>query len=523
MKKTTLTIKKVCIFMTIILLCASSFAQVPEKMNYQAIVKDISGNLVSNQTIGMQISILQNTATGTAVYIEVQTPTTNANGLFTLEIGTGAVVSGDFTTIDWSNANYFIKTEIDPTGGVSYTNTGTNQLLSVPYALHSKTAENVNNDLVDDADADPTNEIELPTGGTNGQILQTDGSGIYTWVNQGVNSLDASYDNGGSGLGRTIDADTGAVEIIASFLNGNALLLENNNTGTSLVANNTNPANTSASIVANTNSNSNLSSAILGKTTGAAYGVTGEAVSGSNTEAAVFGNNRRNNGGSGVLGIGFNGVTARTGNSSGYAVFAENTDNITPLGNGVGVSGKGFYGVYGEDRYAGNQNGAYGVYANGNMGASGTKTFNIDHPKDPKNKFLRHFSMESNEVLNVYRGTTAFDANGNAMIELPDYFNDINKNISYQLTPVGAYMPLFVKEKVNSENKFEVSGGDPGKEVSWAVYAERNDLYLKKHPEQRAVEIEKRASEKGKYLIPSLYDAKPEKGIFIKPNTGKKK
>ncbi|WP_051229728.1 hypothetical protein [Psychroserpens burtonensis] len=143
-----------------LLLTLTTFAQAPEKMSYQAVVRDSGDNLVSGQVIGMQISILQTTSSGTAVYVETQTPSTNVNGLVTLEIGTGSVVSGDFTTIDWSSDTYFVKTETDPTGGISYTIAGTSQLLSVPYALHAKTAENVINDEVDDADADATNELQ---------------------------------------------------------------------------------------------------------------------------------------------------------------------------------------------------------------------------------------------------------------------------------------------------------------------------------------------------------------------------
>jgi len=135
--------KKLHTFIAVLLMTASTFAQTPEKMSYQAVVRDSGDNLVSSQPVGMRISILQTTATGTAVYVETQTPTTNVNGLVTLEIGTGTVVSGDFTTIDWSTDSYFIKTETDPTGGSSYTITGTSQLLSVPYALHAKTAESV--------------------------------------------------------------------------------------------------------------------------------------------------------------------------------------------------------------------------------------------------------------------------------------------------------------------------------------------------------------------------------------------
>ncbi len=97
-----------------------------------------SNQWVAGQVVGMQISILKGSAVGTAVYVETQTPTSNVNGLVSIEIGTGSVVSGDFTTIVWSNDAYFIKTETDPAGGASYTISGTSQLLSVPYALNAK-------------------------------------------------------------------------------------------------------------------------------------------------------------------------------------------------------------------------------------------------------------------------------------------------------------------------------------------------------------------------------------------------
>jgi Tfp pilus assembly protein PilP len=126
-----------------VLMAFSTFAQAPEKMSYQAVIRDVAGNLVTNQSVGMQISILQTTASGTAVYVETQTPTTNINGLVSTEIGNGAVITGTFSAIDWSIGTYFIKTETDPTGGSTYSITGTSQLLSVPYALHAKTASSV--------------------------------------------------------------------------------------------------------------------------------------------------------------------------------------------------------------------------------------------------------------------------------------------------------------------------------------------------------------------------------------------
>jgi hypothetical protein len=141
--------KQVFTFLAAVLLTASVFAQSPEKMSYQAVIRNSSDQLVTVQSVGMQISILQGSASGTAVYVETQTPTTNANGLVSLEIGTGTVVSGNFTTIDWANGTYFIKTETDLTGGANYTITGTSQLLSVPYALHAKTAETLSGGITE--------------------------------------------------------------------------------------------------------------------------------------------------------------------------------------------------------------------------------------------------------------------------------------------------------------------------------------------------------------------------------------
>jgi uncharacterized protein (TIGR02145 family) len=111
------------------------FAQAPQKMSYQAVIRNSSDALITNQAIGIRISILQGSASGTIVYTETQTPTTNANGLVSIEIGGGA----GFNTIDWAAGPYFIKTETDPAGGANYTITGTSEILSVPYALFART------------------------------------------------------------------------------------------------------------------------------------------------------------------------------------------------------------------------------------------------------------------------------------------------------------------------------------------------------------------------------------------------
>ena len=130
--------KRLIKFFTLMLMASCVFAQSPEKMSYQAVIRNNSSLLVSNQLVGMRISILKDSANGTPIYIETQTPTTNTNGLASVEIGGGTVVSGVFSAINWGDGPYYIKTETDIAGGTNYTISGTSQLLSVPYALYSK-------------------------------------------------------------------------------------------------------------------------------------------------------------------------------------------------------------------------------------------------------------------------------------------------------------------------------------------------------------------------------------------------
>ena len=134
--------KKLYTLLSSFLITLTLFAQAPEKMSYQAVVRDANNALIINQAVGMKIQILQGSVSGTTVYEETQTPTSNDNGLITLEIGTGTIVSGMFVSIDWSSGPYFIKTETDPTGATNYTISGTSQLMSVPYALYAKTSGN---------------------------------------------------------------------------------------------------------------------------------------------------------------------------------------------------------------------------------------------------------------------------------------------------------------------------------------------------------------------------------------------
>ncbi len=118
------------------------FAQVPQGISYQAIAINGSGNPVVSSNVGVRLSVLDNSATGTVLYTETQTKTTNPQGLFNLVIGQGTPTAGTFSTINWGTNSKFLKVEMDVAGGTNYTLVGTTQLLSVPYAMTAGTIAN---------------------------------------------------------------------------------------------------------------------------------------------------------------------------------------------------------------------------------------------------------------------------------------------------------------------------------------------------------------------------------------------
>jgi uncharacterized protein (TIGR02145 family) len=132
--------RKILVSAFVCLISLNAWAQAPEKMSYQAVVRDNANALVVDKVVGMRISILRGSVSGTAAYVETQSPRSNTNGLVTLEIGAGTVVSGTFAGLNWSTGPYFIQTEIDPSGGSNYSILGVSQLVSVPYALYAKTS-----------------------------------------------------------------------------------------------------------------------------------------------------------------------------------------------------------------------------------------------------------------------------------------------------------------------------------------------------------------------------------------------
>jgi hypothetical protein len=146
---------------------------------------------------------------------------------------------------------------------------------------------------------------------------------------------------------------------------------------------------------------------------------------------------------------------------------------------------------------------------------NGNKPFTIDHPLDSQNKYLLHNAVESPERENVYDGLARLDEDGEAWVELPEWFEALNGDFRYQLTAVGRAAPnLHVAEEV-SENRFKIAGGEEGMKVCWQLTGSRKDPWAAANPFE--VEQEKREEERGRYLEPSLYDAPEEQRVMMEP------
>lgn len=177
--------KKTITLIAILFFGLAAFAQAPNKMSYQAVIRNSSDQLVLSGPIGMRVSILQGSLSGTAVYVETHATSTNVNGLATLEIGEGNIISGAFSSINWGSGSYYIKTETDVTGGSNYNVIGTSQLLSVPYAMYAANSGggNAGTPGANVGDMQYWNGsawVNIPIG-QPGQFLQVNSNGLPQW------------------------------------------------------------------------------------------------------------------------------------------------------------------------------------------------------------------------------------------------------------------------------------------------------------------------------------------------------
>lgn len=364
------------------------FAQAPQKMSYQAVVRNSSNALVSTTLVGIRISILEGLPTGTAVYVETQTPTTNANGMISIEIGNGAPVTGTFEAINWSAGSHFIKTEIDPLGGTTYTIIGTSQLLSVPYAFYASRAT-------------PQNLQE---------VINTGNS--VTYVLNNVNRRSVSINTTG---GNTSNLSYYGIYSSITGTNGSNRAIQGYSDGVSLQRN--------YGLLGFATHSKELNNGVFGSAygnTGDNYGVWGSA------DSAINGFDNR-----GVIGYarsatatGWNyGVTGWAGYSN-YVNIAVGayTDSSNSAANNFGVSARASsktaagtnYGIYSEA-----SNGAvnYAGFFNGNVAVTGIFT----QPSDEKLKGnIQPISSILGKISALKPVSFYYISKGKSFLQLPE-------------------------------------------------------------------------------------------------------
>jgi len=206
--------------------------------------------------------------------------------------------------------------------------------------------------------------------------------------------------------------------------------------------------------------------------------------------------------------------------SSGYGVCGFSNSKIAVWGQRGTTYGflGGSYGVYGS-----HSGGNWAMIAtsscagafHGNVEISGTVSkgggsFKIDHPLDPANRYLQHSFVESPDMMNVYNGNIILDTNGEAIVELPDWFDALNRDFRYQLTCIGGFAQVYIAKEI-LDNSFKIAGGNPGMKVSWQVTGIRQDAFANAHRIQ--VEVEKEDKERGRYLHPEEHGVSETLGM----------
>jgi hypothetical protein len=250
---------------------------------------------------------------------------------------------------------------------------------------------------------------------------------------------------------------------------------------------------------------------------GGNYGVQGFGAIG------VYGNTNSTNDGIGVEGEGYYGLFS---NSSTFGVYATAIDYgvyatgaidgvLGESGSSTGSGGGFSNSTTGDALFTYNQSGGYAAFFDGNVDVDGKLSkaggsFKIDHPLDPENKYLYHSFVESPDMMNIYNGNVMTDAEGNAVVTLPEWFETLNRDFRYQLTVIGQFAQAIVGNEVQN-HQFSIRTNVPNVKVSWQVTGIRQDPWA--NANRILVEEEKEANLKGFYLHPELYGVPAERGI----------
>ena len=416
---------------------------------------------------------------------------------------------------------------INATGALPHASAG----LDVSYPNKGVLIPRVNLTSINDVVTIPGAANSLLVYNTNATITGGCGVGYYYWNGtQWVCFLTSPGSGGGSSMAWLTNGNVGtnpATNFLGTIDNQDLVIRTNNVERVRVKTSGELLIGTSTPIMANTQVQ------VKGPITGigiyaqvqSGAGVSGETNASGPGNNGVEGYQRSASGGqksAGVLGY--------SDGSSGNGMYAEcSRGTAFPLGIwGVSERGNpnssgftntngyaGYFGLASSPNPAGHVRVLNDISIVGNMSA-GSKSFKIDHPLDPENKYLYHSCVESPDMMNIYNGIVTTDANGEAVVKLPEYFQALNKDYRYQLTPIGQFAQCIVFKEIEN-NQFVIKTDKPNVKVSWQVTGVRNDPYAQKY--RIIPEVEKPAEFKGTYLHPELYGkdrTKFEDYVFMK-------
>jgi hypothetical protein len=490
-------------------------AVVPPVIKFSAVLTDTNNKPLAG-TVGVTFSLYQEAQGGAPLWVETQNVTPDKTGHYSVILGSASTQGLPGSAFASGEARWL---GVQAQGQAEQPRT---VLMSVPYALKALDAETIGGKPLSAL------QLALPAGGTqsaqsNSPTLNTITCSTSSACKTGHIPVFAS--NGGAAKVKdSIIQESGSTINIAGNenLTGPISALATSTTSAAVTGNDS-TSQGSAGVVGSSTNGIGVSGAgitgLLGSGVGSdgyglyASGNTG--VYGAGYAAGVYGVSTSS---TGVIGIStdYAGVYASGG---AYGVYAVTTANGTP-----GLYAQANTGGWAVDAYntgsgtgvlAGSNSG-WAAWFNGNVDVDGNLSkaggsFKIDHPLDPANKYLYHSFVESPDMMNIYNGNVTTDAQGDAVVCLPEWFETLNRDFRYQLTVIGQFAQAIVASEI-AEGRFSIKTDKPNVKVSWQVTGIRQDAWANAH--RIPVEQEKLAVERGFYLHPELYGAPEEKGVL---------
>jgi hypothetical protein len=512
---------------------------VPPVVKFGGVLTEVNGK-PSTGTVGVTFSLYKDQEGGAPLWMETQNVQPDKTGHYSVMLGSATSQGLPASAFASGEARWLgVQVQGQPEQPRTV-------LMSVPYALKAADAETIGG-LPASAFLKASGPGSAAASNSSQALAGISGGGttnhITKWVSATKLGNSNIFDAGSGNVGIATTAPTAKLDV-----NGTARIRDNATVNGSL---GTGPITATSSssggtgIIANAGS-STASNGLI------AYGATG--VAGYTTVAssiALYGNAGNSAGSNGVVGYGATGVAGNSTITGSYGTYGNGSTgvwgNSTGTGANVGVygtgatGGTGVYGVgdawgvlgqssspsgsgggfgnssTGDALFTYNQSGGFAAFFDGDVDVDGNLSkaagsFKIDHPLDPANKYLYHSFVESPDMMNIYNGNATTDEQGSAVVQLPEWFETLNRDFRYQLTVIGQFAQAIVASKV-SNHQFAIKTDKPNVEVSWQVTGIRQDAWANAH--RIPVEVPKAERDRGLYLHPELFGAPPEKNIGL--------